>query len=416
MTPSTELMNNLDEIYNQALDMLKKGHSKEEVLVKFAQFKNELSPLLDISFQLLTLPKNIVPTPLMRRKYAAAPAKRLWLAWLHVSKFASVSAGLMLLVSVLSVTAYQASKSVPGNALFALKKGEENFRLVLASNQNKKASLQIAIAQQRLNDAQQIFNDPASNADQKTAALNELSAQTASAVAEVNTVAATDPKSDASHPLLNSLDSITQQQKNLLTAIKPDSQIKNAANSALLALGSDTAKLSAIKQTIAVASNDQEALAKLNSDPNSVAAFGEISQASVTQITVEQITFIITSETAIQDSSGKKLLPSDLSNGNKASVVGEKNNNRLLAQQIFITNASTDAAVAAQTSNSAASTSASSTVSAVNTKKPAGQNSTTVQPAEGSSTSTAANPNTDSGSFILHQIFDTPASQYVANP
>ncbi len=409
-------MNNLENIYNQALEMLKKGHSKEEVLVKFAQFKNELDPLLDISFNLLTLPKNIVPTPLMRRKYAVLPAKRLWLAWLHVSKFASVSVGLMLLISALSVTAYQASKSVPGNALFALKKGEENFRLVLASNQSQKASLQIAMAQQRLNDAQQIFSDPTSNVQQKTAALNELSAQTTSAIAEVNTVAATDPKSAASPPLLNSLDSITQGQKNLLTAIKPDSQIKTAANSALLALSNDTAKLSAIKQTIAVATDNQEALAKLSSDPNSVAAFGPISRATSSQVTVEQITFNITPQTTIQDSASNSLSPGDLQNGDQASVVGEKNNNLLVAQQIFIIATSTETAATAtetnsvitQTPDNSASTATSSTLSPISAKKPPTQNSTSTQIQQDNSTST----DVDSNIVTAPWIVDTPASQY----
>ena len=73
----------------------------------------------------------------------------------------------MLLISALSVTVYQASNSIPGNALFALKKGGENLQLILASSQTQKASLQVAIAQQRLSDAQQIFNDPASNTEQK---------------------------------------------------------------------------------------------------------------------------------------------------------------------------------------------------------------------------------------------------------
>src|ERR1035437_7813344 len=106
-------MNNLDEIYNQALEMLKKGSSKQDVLLKFSQYQNELAPLLDISSILLSVPKNIVPTPLMRRKYAAVPAKSFWLAWLHISKFASVSVALMMLISAFSVTAYQVSKSTP---------------------------------------------------------------------------------------------------------------------------------------------------------------------------------------------------------------------------------------------------------------------------------------------------------------
>ena len=403
-------MNSIDEIYNQALEMLKKGHSKEEVLVKFAQFKNELAPLLEISAALLSVPKNIVPTPLMRRKYAAIPVKHFWLAWLHMSKFAGASAAVMLLVSAFSVTAYQASTSIPGSPLFALKKGGENLQLILASSQTKKASLQVSIAQQRLNDAQEIFNNPASNTYQKTVALNELSAQTASAVAEVNTVAIANPKSADSNPLLNSLDKITNQQKNLLTAIKPDSQIKTAQNNALAALGNDTAKLSAIKQTIAVASNDQSALAKLNSDPNSVAAFGQISQATTSKITVEQITFSINGQTIIKDDAGNSLTPTDLKNGDKASVVGEKTNNILLAQQIFVTSsaASSTSATATttgevksaltQTSNITASSAASSTASPVGFKKFNDQNSTTTTP----------NPNTAS----VHTIFEDPRPQF----
>jgi hypothetical protein len=411
MTPLITIMNNIDEIYNQALEMLKKGHSKEEVLVKFAKFKNELAPLLDISSVFLSMPKNIVPTPLMQRKYAAAPAKRLWLAWLHVSKFAGASAALMLLVSALSVTAYQTLKSTPGNTLFPLKKQAENLQLILASSQTQKATLQVAIAQERLSDAQQIFSDPTSNTAQKTAAINELSAQTASAVAEVNTVAVADPKSVDSPPLLSSLDSITKQQQTLLSAIKPDSQIKTAQNSALAALGSDTAKISAIKQTIAVATDDQEALAKLSSDPNSVAAFGLISKATSTQVTVEQITFNITPQTTIHDEAGNSLLPTNLQNGDKASVVGEKNNSQLFAQQIFVTSVAVattaTSSVVTQSSETLASATASSTLATNSIKKSSTQNSTSTQIEQSNSASTNADSGTVTGSFII----ETPAPQ-----
>jgi Domain of unknown function (DUF5667) len=407
-------MNNLENAYNQALDMIKKGHSKEEVVVQFPEFKNELNPLLDVSMVLFTVPKNIAPTPLMQRKYAAVPVKRFWLAWLHVSKFASVSVGIMLLVSALSVTAYQASTSIPGSPLFALKKGGENLQLILAQSQTQKASLQVAIAQQRLSDAQQIFNDPSSNTEQKTAALNELSAQTTSAVAEVNTVAATDPKSDASHPLLSSLDSIAKEQQNLLSAIKPDSQVTPAANSALVALGNDTAKLSAIKQTIAVASNDQEALAKLSSDPNSVAAFGTINQATGTKITVEQITFSITPQTTIEDSAGNNLLASDLEQGSKASVVGEKTGNLLVAQQIFITSTSTDSTSTAATGSVPEVKSASTQVPNI-TASGSATSTFSASPIKKSTTSTTThsvivnNTNTVTGSFII----EDPSPQFV---
>src|SRR5438552_397390 len=100
-------MNNLDDIYNQALDLLSKGHSQEEVLVKFAGHRNELAPLLEISSLLLAIPKNVVPTPLMQRKYAVAKVKSFWLTWAHVPKLAGVTMSIMLLVSAFAVMGYQ---------------------------------------------------------------------------------------------------------------------------------------------------------------------------------------------------------------------------------------------------------------------------------------------------------------------
>src|SRR5579859_6710432 len=108
-------MDNLDNIFNQALDMLKKGRSQQEVLIKFPEHKSGLAPLLEISQSLLSVEKNIVPTPLMQRKYAAIPVKHFWLAWFHISKFAGISVSLALLLSMLGLTGYAASNSTPGN-------------------------------------------------------------------------------------------------------------------------------------------------------------------------------------------------------------------------------------------------------------------------------------------------------------
>ena len=60
-----------------------------------------------------------------------------------------------------------------------------------------------------------------------------------------------------------------------LASDNQSAQIKTAQNSALAALGSDTAKISAIKQTIAVATDDQEALTKLSTLPGRDALLGQ---------------------------------------------------------------------------------------------------------------------------------------------
>ena len=377
--------------------MLKKGLSKQEVLLRLGGQSGELNPLLDISAALLSVPKNIVPTPLMRRKYAAAKAKTVWLAWLHISRFAAVSASAMLLVSAFAVTGYEASKSTPGNVLFTLKQGEENLRVVLASSQNQKASLQVAIAEQRLNDARQVFSNPASNQQEKTAALAALSYQTTTAIAQVNTVAEANPKSDVNHPLLSSLDNITKEQQTLLSQIKPDPQIKIAANTALAALNTNAEKISQIKQTIAVSDSGQNGLTSLAADPNSVTVFGGITAVSNAKITVEQTTFNIGSQTVISDDSGKNLSINDLSQGEKVNVVGIKSDQNLVARQILLTNI--------QPAPGQPEVKSAATGSAVTIKKTVGENSST------SSASNTATPQTDPNTAAGLFIFEDPNPQ-----
>lgn len=348
-------MSNSEEIYNQALDMLKKGHSKEEILVKFASERNELAALLDVSLGLLSIPKNLVPTPLMQRKYAAVPVKSFWLAWLHVSKFAGVSMSVMLLISALTVMGYQASKAGPGQALFALRKQAEQLKVILASDQDAKASLQIQLTQQRLDEAQAIFGDPTSNLEQKKAALSELSSQTSSAVAQVVAAAKNDPSPNKNNPLLSVLDNLTKKQKSLLAEIKPGSAISSDAQAAQLPLDENTAKLSQVKESVVAASNSQ-VLTSLSAEPNAVVVYGEITQLSKEQISIEKLTFNFGPQTSIKNDNGNDVDPAKLSLGQKAKVIGVKNQNALLAEQVLVTFEASQAAGQPEVKGAASST------------------------------------------------------------
>lgn len=405
-------MNN-QEVYNQALEMLKKGHSKEEALVKFASEREELAPLLEVSLGLLSMPRNIVPTPFMQRRYAMAKVKNYWFTWLHISKFAGVSMSAMLLISAFAVMGYQASKSGPGQILFPVKKQAEQLKLILAADQNAKANLQIEIAQHRLDEAQAIFSDPASNIEQKKAALTELSDQTTSAVAQVTAVAKSDPGSDKNHPLLSVLDSITQKQQNLLAAIKPDSQITPDASSAQQALNANTVALSQIKNSIVAATNTQ-VITSLSADPNAVVIYGQITQVSKDQITVEKVTFLFGGQTTIKDSAGNNLSLESLKSGLKVNVAGVKSQNTLIAQQILLI--STDAAgsqpqVKGATTDKAASptndkpegqTTTPTSIKKPETPNPAGSDLQATQPV-------TSDQGTASGGFIL----EDPTPQFV---
>ncbi len=325
-------MDNNAEKLNTALQQLKQNPN-----LNLDADQSEISSLLKLSASLFNLPKNPVPTPLMNHRYATVKVKSLWFAWMHITRFAAASTAAMLLLSAFAVTGYAAYNSAPGQTLFAVKKSAEKLQMVLAYNQNQRASLQIEITQKRLNEAREIFQNPASNVEQEKAALTELTAQTSNAIAVVNTVTANNPKADNNHPLLSSLETITKQQQTLLKEIKPNGEINEATDTALVALNKNSAKISEIKQSIAIASNDQT-LANLNGDPDSVAVLGKISTISKTGVTVEKTAFSINSQTIIKNAEGKIITVESLKPETKVSVSGKKDGETLVAKDILVIN------------------------------------------------------------------------------
>lgn len=325
-------MDNNAEKLNTALEQLKKNPN-----FNLETDQAEISSLLKLSASLFNLPKNPVPTPLMNHRYATAKVKSLWYTWMHITRLAAASTTAMLLLSAFAVTGYATYNSAPGQTLFAVKKSAEKLQMVLAYNQNQKASLQIEITQKRLDEARTIFQNPTSNIQQEKAALAELTDQTRNAIEVVNTITANNPKADNNHPLLSSLETITKQQQNLLKEIKPSGEIDEAAGTALVALNKNSAKISEIKQSIAIASNDQT-LAKLNGDPNSVAVLGKISSISKTGATVEKTTFSFDSQTVIKNAEGKIITSESLKPETKVSISGKKDGEILVAKDILVVN------------------------------------------------------------------------------
>ncbi|MDR3642106.1 MAG: DUF5666 domain-containing protein [Candidatus Doudnabacteria bacterium] len=348
-------MNSREDIFNQALAKLAAGHSKQDILASFNEANHDMSPLLDVSRMLLDMPKAIVPTPLMQRKYALSKTKLYWLKWSYTFKFAAVSSGLMLLLSAGAFTAYAARNSLPGNSLFALKRAEEKTQLIFAMDPQAKANLQIAFAQKRLDEAQQIFSNPSQNSQQaQTAALTELSSQTTNALAAAAGVTQTDPQAQSNKPLLNSLEDLTQKQQSLLKQIKSDKQIQTAAQTALTALNNNTKQLSQIKQAMTIADNSQ-ALAQLNNTSTMVTVLGVINTIQNGKITVEKITFNTDPQTVITNNSGDMLRLSDLSAGQTVNAIGKPEQNMLVATQILLTDGADSASGSTTTTTTIAS-------------------------------------------------------------
>lgn len=268
-------MNRFDEILNQAITELQQGRTLSEVLNIFPEHKKDLEEPLAAISPLIALPKKAVPEPARQRKYLLAPQPKIWLAWLHVSRFAAISAGIMLLFSTLTAGAYATFSSMPGSPLFGLKKSAEQLQLTLAgNNQAKVADLQIQIAQKRLAEAREILASQ-DNPEKEKAAITELLAQTKTAIEATNKLAAKNPQPAQNQSVVNTLETIARQQQTLLTEINPQNDINAETKIALQQTRENLGQVEDIKKYIATASKETD-MADLKNQP------GEVKDASTT--------------------------------------------------------------------------------------------------------------------------------------
>lgn len=310
---------NFTDILNQSLGQLREGASLEEILSAYpAATREELRPLLETAQSVLVLPKKQVLEPAMQRKYVLAPARKLWFAWIHFSKFATVSVSLVLLATFVAGTGYAAINSLPGTKLFTVKKTAEHLQLKLASSPESKANLQVEIAKERLSQAQTILNNPESKANQKEAAVNELLAQTKNSIQAVSDATKTNPLNGQSQPIVASLDEITKQQQTLLNKVET-----NSAKDALVIAQANINQVKEIKKYIEAAANEQTA-ATLAANPDSVTTLGMISKKTENAISVNDIDFILIPETSIQDANSAPQIADRLKVGAKVNVIGKK--------------------------------------------------------------------------------------------
>lgn len=317
------------ENLDNSIKMLKKGLSHKEVVLSVTESEDKDSQsLVALSELLEKIPKNTPPSPALRRKYILTQsAQKVWLPFLHISRFAAGSTAFILLLALFSAGAVQAFKSTPGQTLFSVKRTAENVRLIFVMSDSAKAELQLKYATSRLTEAESILKNPSRNKEQEIAAFEELKNQTQIAAESLKQVAISKPLESKNLPLANQLEDLAKKQTELIQKnSSEDADVKLAVSGA-----KDASKLAAnqatqIKNYLAVAGTAQDpvALADLSVDPNAVIVLGNITKFEKSQIIVEKTTFQISSETQIQDSSGNKLENNSLKNDIKVKVVGKK--------------------------------------------------------------------------------------------
>jgi hypothetical protein len=215
-----------------------------------------------------------------------------------------VSIGVLLIVSALAGTGYAASRSVAGETLFKVKTFAEQTQVALATSPEEKANLQVEIAQKRLTEAQAVLSNPQADPQQEQAALNELLSQTQSAIETTSKAAKTNPGQPKNQQAVTSLASITKQQQDLLTQIKPQTALASEATTALKQVAENVGKVEAIQQYIATASKE-ETLTNLNPTSTPETLEGVVKGISTTTATSTEIIKEI-KETGTSASSTKK--------------------------------------------------------------------------------------------------------------
>jgi hypothetical protein len=167
----------LTDILDQCLEQLNKGQSVEDCLAPYPAIAVQLAPLLRLAQQIAALRQDEQPSPaalqaarqkVLREAVRMSDAHsgksslaripwRLSLQPILRRSMAAVLAASLLLVMLLGTGAVAASaNSLPGDALYPVKRASEEVRLLLAFDQQTKAQLQHDMDERRIEEAKAV--------------------------------------------------------------------------------------------------------------------------------------------------------------------------------------------------------------------------------------------------------------------
>src|ERR1700722_6262969 len=139
---------------DEAIARVKSGQPIESVVSAYPEAERAgLIKMLGVVSAVQSLPKAEVPAPSKRRLYldpAYQKSKNGVLSFINSFKTFGYAFTGVIAAFIIAGTAYAASKSLPGDTLFSLKTGYEDFQLALATSPASRAQLQVQIASQRL--------------------------------------------------------------------------------------------------------------------------------------------------------------------------------------------------------------------------------------------------------------------------
>lgn len=319
-----------DSIFAIALERLEHGETPSQIASSFPEYQNELVGLLHVAEMGMNIPKLIPPTPYKRHLYAEKAITSAW--FVPVLQFLRVGAIPIALVIALvggGAVVDATENSLPGQALYSLKRASEEARLTFTNDPQKIAVIHVQLLQKRLDEVKQAATT--GNQASETAALAELQSQTEKTFAEAAPVATANAISNKDSSLLDSLVAVNKEQKSVLTALTTSGETEIAKNVATDALN-DSKKNDQTLASIIAAVNDQT----LIDLPNKISVTGIITSHTDTKITVEKNTFTVNDSTIITGLDGLAVTDRKTITG-KVTVTGTRTDEGILiAKQIQI--------------------------------------------------------------------------------
>lgn len=244
-----------DNIFAEALNRLQQGETPQQIAQDYADYQEELVGLLAVAEMGLAIPKLTPPAPYKRQLYAEkAITSSGFVPFLQYLRLAAIPLGLVVIL-IGGRTAISATEnSLPGDALYSIKRASEEARLTLTRDQEKVAALHVELLQKRLEEVKKAADT--GNPSSETAAIAELKTQTEKTFAEATPVATANAISKQDPSLLNTLVAVNKEQKTVLSVLSEASETATAKQAAGTALENSKKNVVTLAKIIATV-NDQ---------------------------------------------------------------------------------------------------------------------------------------------------------------
>ncbi len=321
------LTHKVDKILDEAIKRMQKGENVSAIVSDYPEdMRDSLYNLLSVAKQACDLPKLPYPSPIKRRLYLDVPQQNISIFRFFYFIRRAYPIALVLVLTTFTGTVSAAMQSLPGDKLFPVKKAFQSAEIKLAQNPERKAKLELNLAEQRLEEVQTVIART-ENAEVQVQALGELSKQTEVALEKIKAIAGSDGV--ASNPdLVTKAEEITEKNKKLIAVANP--KAVGAANEKAIAHDNTIAS---IKQIIATA---QEAVAASLST-SKISITSTIDGIKSKSLLVEKNTFEVNEdETIILDDKGKKIVLADLNLNDTISIEGEIKDKSTVARKITL--------------------------------------------------------------------------------